>query len=155
MERSRSLKKLFADASDHQLAEIIAKAAQLNSLEQRIFDNLPQTLRSELELATIEEQTLTLICSSSLIASRLRFMETELLAKLNRDTRISTLLQIRVIVRRDWSQDQPLRSQEKRGTGRTISTASALLIKQTSTIVNNPRLAEALKKLARHTDLPD
>jgi len=152
MGRSLSLNKLFAEASGNELAEVIAKTAQLKSVEYFVFSNLPQELRAQIELAAVRDQTLTLICTSSLIANRLRFMETELLTKLNREEQLPTFLRIRAIVRRDWIQDQHSRSTSKTGKGQTISAESTLLIEQTSTIVNNPRLASALKRLAHHAN---
>ena len=147
MGRSRSLNKLFADAHGSPLAEIIAKTAKLKSLEQQILDHLPSALRPQIELAEADAATLTLICTSSVVANRLRFMETELLKKFNSDDQLPGFQKLRAIVSKDW---QPVtRTDQIRETEKRISDTSAQLIEQTSNVVNNPRLAQALKRLAR------
>lgn len=151
MGRSRSLNKLFAELSGDKLAEIIAKTARLKSTEQQILDQLPQEICPQVELGEIRDQTLTLICTSSAVATRLRFLETELLAKLSNNSDLPQLRQLRTLVRsRDHRQDPLSRGSAPAARGQQISAASALLLEQTGAIVKNPRLATALKQLARH-----
>ena len=155
MSRSRSLNKLFAEASGDKLAEIIAKTARLKSVEQLILSHLPQPLSASIEIADVNQQTLTLICANSVVASRLRFMETKLLETINSDERLPSIGKIRAIVRQQWQREKAVTAASDGKPEHSISTAAAQLIEQTSETISNPHLADALKRLARHGDQTD
>jgi hypothetical protein len=150
MSRSRSLNKLFTDATGGRLAEIIAKTARLKSVEQLITGHLPLPLGINIEVAGVNQQTLTLICASSVVASRVRFLETELLKTLNEDERLPSVTKIRAVVRQQWHADNAARKTIEHKPEPAISRATAQLIEQTSETISNPHLASALKRLARH-----
>jgi len=150
MSRVRSLNKLFTDATGDRLAEIVAKTARLKSVDQLITSLLPSPLHTNIEIAGVRQQTLTLLCASSVIASRVRFLETELLEALNGDERLPSVIKIRAVVRQQWQPDTPTKNTSDQTSEPAISRAAAQLIEQTSEAISNPHLASALKRLARH-----
>ncbi|MDF1818890.1 MAG: DciA family protein [Immundisolibacteraceae bacterium] len=150
MSRSRSLNKLFTDATGDRLAEIIARTARLKSVEQLITGHLPRHLSANIEVAGVRQQTLTLICASSVIASRVRYLETELLKTLNSDERLPSVIKIRAVVHQYGQPDTTTTNIPDKTSKRAISREAAQLIEQTSGTISNPHLASALKRLARH-----
>lgn len=150
MSRVRSLNKLFTEATGDRLAEIIAKTARLKSVEQLMTSHLPHPLSTNIEVAGVRQQTLTLICASSVIASRVRFLETELLKTLNGDERLPSVIKIKAVVRQQYQPDTATNNTSDQTSEPAISLAAAQLIEQTSETISDPHLASALKRLARH-----
>ena len=161
MSRSRSLNKLFNDA-EGVLATVIARSAALSTIETQVNKAIPTLLKQQVWLADIRDHTLTLICSSNVIANRLRFMEYQLLNKLSGQHGLGEINQLQVKVNRDWraanghERLSSSRANHPHGLNKTqgISASSAELIEQTSRSVRNPKLAEALKSLANRSSEP-
>ena len=158
MSRSRSLNKLFNDA-EGVLATVIARSAALSAIEAQVTEAIPTLLKQQVWLADIRDHTLTLICSSNVIANRLRFMEYQLLNELSGQHGLGLINQLKVKVNRDWREANghdhraTSRANIPHGLNKTqgISASSADLIKQTGLSVRNPKLAEALKRLANRS----
>ena len=157
MGRSRSLNKLFNEAEGG-LAKVIAKTEALASIADKVTAAIPTLLQGQVWLGDIRDHTLTVICSSNVIANRLRFMEYQLLNELSGQHGLGEINQLRVKVNRDWRADTAVAlpgaknnlSDPFQQTQR-LSDSSAELIEQTSNCVRNPKLAEALKSLANRS----
>ncbi len=148
MGRSRPLNKLFAEADDTRLAQVIATATQLITTQQLIVGLLPAELRSQVGLAELDTESLTLICASSAVSSRLRFLETDLLGRLGHLADLPTPNRLKIIVRQGWSKDHLAGSADNKDLERKISAESANLLRQASAAIRNPRLQQALQRLA-------
>lgn len=149
MGRSRSLNKLFAETDGSPLAEVIASAARLKSIKKQILDYIPVSLRPHIELAESNRGTLTLVCETGAVANRLRFMETQLLDRINSNPNLPPRQRIKTIVRSNkLPAAKPAGANSVRKARPAISATTAALIEQTSSVISNPELAEALKNLA-------
>lgn len=125
-----------------QICTLLEKAQHLINLQKRVDSVIDQALKHYIKVANLENQCLTLIVENASIATRLRFIESELMSNLQAFPEFKSLQTLKYKVRPD-NQAKEI----KNTVNRKISDASAELIKQTAEHVKDENIKAALKHL--------
>ena len=135
----------FLAGQDQGLTRLFAQAKLLTQIKTIINQVVDYQIAQQLEVAKIQNKTLTVLCESPVWATRLRYMEPQIIEKLQQysDTRQVQKLQIKV--RPNSTSEIPDTSPKRRA---TMSQDAADQIREYSEAISDPKLQEALKKLA-------
>jgi len=129
------------------IQRLVKQANNLKRLNQRLSGILPTPITQHYEIATIEAGTLTILCSSSAWATRLRLQQAKII-KGFRDIQVHSLaIQIKPI-ETDTTTDKPITK-----TTPMSQQTSKLLIELSETTLD-PKLKQALQRLSKHTQDP-
>lgn len=143
-----SLVKLLSD-QDQQLNRLISQAKLLTQIKIIINQVVNYQIAEHTEVAKIQNGQLTLICDSSVWATRLRYMEPQIIKKLRQFTITKHLNKIEIKVRPSAfsykSENLPKRRAQ-------LSHNAANKMLEESEAITDPQLQAAIKKLIRHAD---
>lgn len=119
--------------------------AEKNIKLQKIFNEMiDSSLKGLVHVATFSEGCLTVIADNASIATRLRFVENELISQLRSFSEFKTIQKIKCKVR-PTSAEAPTKTVE-----RHISSDNAQLLKQASEHIKDERIKKALENIAKH-----
>ncbi len=118
----------------------------LQQFEKRLRELLPNQLSKSLlwQIGNLENHVLTLVIEHAAWATRLRFMQKEILRHAQR--LVPAITQIQLKVRRQHANRQESAPNRPRG----LSPHVAKQIKEFADCVSDPQLRSALKRLGRH-----
>ena len=93
---SKDLKSIrnILSGQGSQLARLLEQAHQLEALNRAVISLLPANLKDHCRVATIRNQLLIVLVDSSAWATRARFAQNEILAKIRRIPEYQALTQI-------------------------------------------------------------
>jgi len=133
---------------DQGLNRLISQARILTDVKIIINQVIDYQIAEHTDVAKIQGGLLTLICDSSVWATRLRYMEPQIIKKLHQFSMLKKLQKIEIKVRP--STFKPPEQQEKPKRRAELSQNAANKIVNDSEAISDPALQNALKKLARH-----
>ena len=139
--------KLLAN-QDQGLNRLISQARLLTEVKIIVNQVIDYQIAEHTDVAKVQGGLLTLICDSSVWATRLRYMEPQIIKKLHQFSMLKKLKKIEIKVRPSTlpvseQPDKPKRRAE-------LSQDAANKILSDSEAISDPILQSALKKLARH-----
>lgn len=124
------------------LERLGARTRETTRWQRRLQRALPDELHGQWRLAGLDHDTLALVAHSPIWATQLRYRQGELLAA------AATLIDRRPRACRITV--EPPRLRTRRTPPRQLSGENARLLEATAEGCDDPRLAEALRRLARH-----
>lgn len=131
-------------SSNPSTQRLIQQANNLKRLNHLLSGILPTPIAQHYKIATLEQGTLTILCSSSVWATRLRLQQAKII-KGFRDFQIHTLtIQIAPI-----KADNHINKTNKSVT--TMSQQTSNLLIELSEATSDPKLKQALQRLSRRT----
>ncbi len=140
---SRSIAKILDQVGISDATALTVRARALMAFERQVLVCLPQDLAANCHVAGVRDGCLRLIADSAAWAARLRFQEPLLLKALNqRGTHEVRRIHVRVSPR-EQAHSLPKRKLK-------LSAENVQLLVQTARALEDPRLAQALLRLARH-----
>lgn len=125
-----------------QINSLLIKAQRLIKLQKIVDSVIDLPLKQYIKVASFENHCLTLIVENASIATRLRFIESDIISNLQSSVEFKSLQQLKYKVRPD-NQVQEVANK----VNRKISNASAELIKQTAEHIKDENIKAALKHL--------
>ncbi|WP_166268528.1 DciA family protein [Marinobacter caseinilyticus] len=126
------------------LRNLLAKAELHLTVEQQVIAALPEALRSGVRFVSSYDGDITLSAESSMIASRLRLQQHEIMGKLRENDQFRFVWRFRVKVVPPRFVDQ------KRPEKQPLSHENAQLLKEEAGHTKDTALREVLEKLASH-----
>jgi len=139
---SRSIAKILDQVGISDPTALTVRARALVAFERQVLAYLPQDLAANCHVAGVRDGCLRLIADSAAWAARLRFQEPLLLKALTqRGDHEVRRIQVRVSPR-EQTRTLPKRNLK-------LSAENAQLLEQTARALEDPRLAQALLRLAR------
>jgi hypothetical protein len=138
----RSIAQILEQVGNTDLRSVSSRGQQLKELERRILASLPAELAGYCRVGGIADGCLLLFATTPAWASRLRF-EAPRLQKLLARKGLASIrsVQVRIIPEAESRLHAPRKMRMSRYTAR--------LLEQTARAVQDPRLAQALARLAR------
>jgi len=125
-----------------QLNNLLERADEIAQLQKLFEGVVSEQLHPHLKVAKISEGCLTLIADNASIATRLRFIEHDVISALKTISEFKTLEKIKCKVR-------PNKTIEKERTvERHISKSAAKIIMQTAEHIKDEKIRESLRNLA-------
>lgn len=121
---------------------IAARVGDNLRLLDQVRRELPVELRTRCEGVGLKGSTLVLHVSSSVWANRLRFAQSDLLTRLQKQAVPAERVEIRVL--------PPSVRTPPAYRPRSLSASSATLLRQVAASLDSPELAQALERLAHH-----
>ncbi len=139
---SRSIAKILEQVGISDPTALTLRARALASFERQVLACLPEDLAANCHVAGVRDGCLRLFVDSAAWAARLRFHEPLLIKALARSGgQEIRKVQVRVSPR---EQPRPLPARKL-----TLSAENVKVLEQTARAVEDPRLAEALRRIAR------
>ncbi|MFK5893882.1 MAG: DciA family protein [Pseudomonadota bacterium] len=135
------------------LGNLNAQYIKNNELLLKICSNLPEEFRSNISQCSFYQNTLTIMVSNQLIASKLRYCLPQLKKKLQTFDFFCSLRKIRLQINTAITADN--KNQAKNFSKPVYSDKTADLLLSLSNTIANPALQTSLKKLARHIKVQD
>lgn len=132
---------------DESQNRLLHKARQLQRLQSRLQSLLPAELAAHVQIANLRGTQLVLTADGSAWASRLRYLSADLLRQLQTAGWSCQHIDVKVA-----SRFAPPSNPKK---PRSISATARHLLQQTAQHIDDPELAAALARLARHKRPPD
>lgn len=130
-------------SSQPAIQRLVKQADNLKRLNQRLSGILPTPITQHYEIAAIEAGGLTILCSSSAWATRLRLQQAKII-KGFRDLQIHSLtIQIKPI-KTDITTDKPIEKTTP------MSQQTSKLLIELSETTSDPKLKQALQRLSKH-----
>lgn len=127
------------------LRRLVQRAQQLEQLQQQLNQCLQPAARAHCHLAAYQNNTLTLIVTDGLWATRLRYQQKRLLAQLQQLPEFSQVARLQFKVR------PPLLPGKAATRNINFSEQTGEIIQASAAAISDPVLREALERLARHT----
>lgn len=125
-----------------QLDDVLRHTKTLQEL-QKLFDStVDNFFKNHLQVANFSDDCLTVIADNASIATRLRFIEPDIISKLKHCSELQQLKKIKCKVRPSNKKEEVERKVERK-----ISNASAELIKQTAEHIKDEKIRKALEHL--------
>lgn len=138
----RSIAKILEQVGNSDLRALSARSRQLADLERQVLACLPADLSGHCRVGGIVDGCLRLFTATPAWASRLRFEAPKLLQTLSRQG-VTSVRSVQVrITPPAAAKPEPLRHIR-------LSQENAKLLEQTARAIRDPRLAQALARLAR------
>lgn len=133
---------------DERFKHLLLQAKALTEIKIIINQVIDYQIAEHTEVAKIHNGQLTLICDSSVWATRLRYMEPQIVTKLKQYSSLKSIHKIEIKVR-------PLSAHRLSPTNKprrqvNLSANAARQIVNDAEAISDPILQNALKKLARH-----
>lgn len=143
----RSIAKIIEQVGISGHSSLTAQVRQLAVLEQQVRTCLPADLAEHFQVAGLRDGCLRLATDSPAWAARLRFQAPRLVQQLTlQGTTGLRSVQVRIIP----PSKQPMPPVRKVH----LAAENALLLEQTAQAIEDPELAQALRRLARHRTGP-
>lgn len=139
----------FLSAQDKGLNRLISQAKVLTQIKIIINQVVDYQIAEHVEVSKIQPGILTLICDSAVWSTRLRYMEPQILKKLQQYSMTQKLRKIEIKVRPS-SNATPEQQSTKSKRRIELSQSAAKQILTDSKAISDPKLKDAIKKLARH-----
>lgn len=143
-----SLQKLSKKSTS--LAKLIQLANSRQTLDDKLNQCLPDLLKSQFKVNSTDDHTLTLTCTSAKLMTRFRFMQDDILFKLN--TLIAPkkihAVQIKVRPNSQFKTDTSLSTIAPR----SISKKNAQILLEEAEHTDDLNLKNILTSLAKHAD---
>ncbi len=139
----------LSEATPPTISRLIQHARRLQRVASTIKELLPPALAAHCQPGNIANDTLTIYLDSSAWATKIRYFSPQLLAHLGKSPQTSQVKQIRIVVHPLLFQRPPVIPTSYR---RTLSPASAALLREAAIATESPRLSAALHRLARHAE---
>lgn len=138
----RSIAQILEQVGNSDLRLLSARGRQLQDLERQILACLPAELAGHCRVGGIHDSCLRLFATAPAWAARLRFEAPRLQQLLSRQGIASIRsVQVRIV---PAAESKPLPKRQIR-----MSRDSARMLEQTARAIDDPRLAQALARLAR------
>ncbi len=123
---------------------MLSDAVQQQSLQRRICELLPDSVRLHCMAVLMEEDRLLIYADSSVWASRLRYFSRNLKSQLSEQGVTVTKITVRVML------NNPILKKMRHLKTPVMSSASSELIQQAAASIADPELSAALQRLAKH-----
>ena len=141
---SKALGDILSDQGST-LANLMKRANQALNVEQFVLQHLDADARAHCQLVTVRRHTLVLQTETAAWATRIRFQQAEVVKQLKQTPAFSEITRIEVKIRPQAKrQKEPQRA-------KPLSSDSAHFLTETADSFGDDPLAEALKRLAKHT----
>lgn len=139
----RSIAQILEQVGNSDLRSISARSRELYELERQIADCLPAELAGHCRIGSVADGCLRLFAATPAWASRLRFEA----PRLQRKLACQGIASIRSVLVRitPATESRPLPKRQIH-----MSRENGRLLEQTARTTQDPRLAQALARLARH-----
>tara|TARA_R110002167_G_scaffold295648_1_gene500139 strand:+ start:481 stop:954 length:474 start_codon:yes stop_codon:yes gene_type:complete len=143
-----SLQKLSRESSS--IASLIKLANSRQSLDDSLNRCLPAPLKGHFKVNDINNQILTLTCSSAKLMTRFRFMQDDIVSQLNTLIAPKTIHMVQIKVRPNI-QFKPEQNKPK-AISRHISKKNAQILLEEAEHTEDQNLKNILTSLAKHAD---
>jgi len=136
--------------SSKSFAKVSETTTQLAKLEAILGLYLDAGMRSACRISSFNAGTLSLVSPQTAVASHIRYLSRIITQQLRQHGEFAELKQLRVLVY------SPLASPVRRPAlpALRLSAATASLLRETASLLDDPEISGALERLARHGDEP-
>jgi hypothetical protein len=145
----------FLTSNDKDLQYVLTKALRLEKINQKISHLLGPALASVCRVANIKENQLIMIAANGTIATQVRYQTTELIMKFKRDEELKHIESILCKVSPKIIQQKEIKEKERDANFDKmpfLSKETSKIIKEIADSIQDPKLKEAMKKIASHID---
>jgi hypothetical protein len=139
----------FFQANHNDLQAIFTKVKLLEELNNKVIIFLDENLKNSCQVVNLTGSILTVLTSSGSVATQLRFLVPDLLRKFQSDGVLKKIQHIQCKVRPPQT---PLRKKPSTEKMSLLSAETAAVIEDIASSMGDPKLKEALKKIAAHTE---
>ncbi|MFT0213218.1 DciA family protein [Pseudomonas sp. F1_0610] len=130
------------------LKPLVSQAARHHALQTALQQQLPAAAREFCFLASWQNQHITILVTQAMWATRLRFLQTHLLADLQKVPEFAGVLGLKFKIIPKTQKHQPKRQAP------TLSEGAAKVIQANAQIIQNEDLRAALERLASRAQKP-
>lgn len=143
------MKKLsqVVHAPNSQFQHLVQHSQAVQQLEQQLVACLPQPLRAQCHVANVTEDSVVIYAHSAVWATRLRYLQAELLAHAQQCTGLPLT---RVIVKVQPSSGAVVKPPPATAAPRTLSADNASLLRAVAENMSHRQLRHALLRLIQH-----
>ena len=145
--KPQTLFKLISH-QDERFNHLLLQAKALTEIKIIINQVIDYQIAEHTEVAKIHNGQLTLICDSAVWATRLRYMEPQIVKKLQQYSPLKAIHKIDIKIRPLTNHTSQQNIKPKRKVELSLKAANQIL--DEANAISDPGLKNALKKLARH-----
>jgi hypothetical protein len=130
---------------------LLEKLRELNYLNQKVSGFLDVNIRNRCQVASLQQQRLTLLVDNGAVATRLRYLTPDLLKRFQQDIVLKKVLEITCKVRHDPHknrfEEEPTAPKRQMN---LLSPETATLVEESASNLQDPKLREIMLRIASH-----
>lgn len=143
----------FLDPRYKELQTVISKAQAIDKLNGTVQELLDDELKPYCRVANLANGILVILVASGAVATQLRYRNRGLIKSLHKNPALSHIREIQIKVRPENPEalyERPVDKTKMRESATPLSPSTAQTLIDMAQTIDDPRLREAIEKIAKH-----